>query len=115
MELDGDTVYWISGFGTDAAANATAFNNFFLASNGASGTPDIGVIIAPGAGVTTWTPVHLVIGPPPLAFSFAIDGSCPVFLPANLDIPMLSPVGIALLAGALGALALIAIARRRSG
>jgi uncharacterized repeat protein (TIGR01451 family) len=78
LQLNADTIYWISGYGTDAAANPAGFNNFFAASNGAAGTTANGVIIAPGAGVPDWTPADQVIGPPGLAFSFAIDGSCTI-------------------------------------
>jgi uncharacterized repeat protein (TIGR01451 family) len=85
LVLNGNTTYWISGFGADAAANAASFNNFFAASAGASGTSANGVIIAPGAGVAAWTRAELVIGGNPLAFSFAIDGSCRV-LDADLSV-----------------------------
>jgi uncharacterized repeat protein (TIGR01451 family) len=78
LQLNADTIYWISGYGADAAANPAGFNNFFAASNGAAGTTANGVIIAPGAGVPDWTPADQVIGPPGLAFSFAIDGSCTI-------------------------------------
>lgn len=87
LVLNGNTTYWISGFGADATANAAAFNNFFAASAGAAGTTANGVIIAPGAGVAAWTPVEAVIGGAPLAFSFAIDGSCRV-LDADLSITL---------------------------
>lgn len=88
LELDADTVYWISAFGATAASNASIFNNYFASSAGASGTTANGVVIAPEVGVLNWTPVENVIGPPPLAFSFAIDGECaepiPVMHPAAL-------------------------------
>ncbi len=71
-----NTRYWISGYGADADANPSGFNNFFAASDGAPDTTANGVIIAPGASVPNWTPVQAVIGAPPRAFSFAIDGSC---------------------------------------
>lgn len=76
LVLDANTRYWISGFGTNATANASAFRIFFAASDGAPETIDNGVVIAPGAGVTEWTAVDAVLGPPRLAFSFAIDGEC---------------------------------------
>lgn len=78
LQLSADTIYWLSGYGATAASNPAAFNNFFATSNGFGATTDNGVIIAPGAGVATWTPVPAVIGGPPLAFSFAIDGTCGV-------------------------------------
>ena len=74
--LNGDRTYWLSGFGTAAVANAAAFNNFFATSAGAAGSTDNAVLIAPGAGVPAWTPVQVVIGGSPLAFSFAVDGAC---------------------------------------
>jgi hypothetical protein len=115
LQLAGDTTYWISGYGGTAALNAAGFNNFFAASAGSGATTDNGVIIAPGAGVATWTPADVVLGPPALAFSFAIDGTCavlgnPPFTPA---VPTMSPLGIALLAGALMVLSLVVMARRR--
>lgn len=110
LTLAANTVYWISGYGATAASNAAGFNNFFAASNGSGVTPDNGVIIAPGAGVPNWTPVDLVIGPPPLAFSFAIDGVCQLLPPV---VPTLSPTGIALLVGALGLAAVVLLAVRR--
>lgn len=76
LVLQANTKYWISGYGIDAAANSGGFNNFFAASDGASGSSANGVVIAPNAGVTSWTAAEVVIGPPALAFSFAIDGSC---------------------------------------
>ena len=115
LQLNADTVYWISGYGATAALNAAGFNNFFASSAGAAATTDNGVIIAPAAGVATWTPVEQVIGPPALAFSFAIDGECFIeesgFDPA---IPTLSPLGIVLLAGCLGLASLLLIKRRRN-
>lgn len=118
LVLNGDTVYWISGFGTNAAANAAAFNNFFVASNGFGATTDNGVIIAPGAGVLNWTLVETVIGPPALAFSFAIDGACMTGGGGNgfdIEVPTLSPLGIGVLAGVLALLSVVVIARRRNG
>ena len=94
-QLAADTVYWISAFGVNGALNTAGFNNFFAASAGAAGTTANGVIIAPGAGVATWTLVDAVIGPPALAFSFAIDGECAVA--AGLPIPTLGGTGIALM------------------
>jgi len=76
LVLDANTRYWISGFGTDELANASSFRAFFAASDGAPETNANGVIIAPGAGVPDWTATDAVIGPPRLAFSFAIDGEC---------------------------------------
>ncbi|NJL29524.1 MAG: hypothetical protein HC897_17370 [Thermoanaerobaculia bacterium] len=118
LVLNGDTTYWISGFGTNAAANAATFNNFFAASMGATGTTDNGVIIAPGSGVTSWTPADQVIGPPALAFSFAIDGTCQVDMgpmtPNWHVVPTLDTVGLAVLAGVLGLLSVFVIARRRN-
>jgi hypothetical protein len=76
LQLNANTRYWLSGYGATAASNAAGFNNFFASSNGATGTTANGVIIAPGSGVADWTPVETVIGPPALAFSFAIDGVC---------------------------------------
>jgi hypothetical protein len=96
QQILADTKYWISGYGALAASNAAGFNNFFAASAGAAATTDNGVIIAPGAGVTAWTPADLVIGPPALAFSFAIDGSCFV-VPTAAEIPALDSIGLALL------------------
>lgn len=87
--------YWISAFGANGAANAGGFNNFFAASNGAPATLPNGVIIAPNAGVANWTPVEQVIGPPPLHFSFAIDGTCRVVV--QEEIPTLDTLGLTLL------------------
>ena len=104
IELTGGTKYWISGWGINAALNAAAFNNFFAASAGATGTTDNGMIIAPGAGVPAWVPASTVLGPPDLAFSFAIDGECITGGgPAggttfDVAVPTLSTLGIALLA-----------------
>ncbi|MEM7350860.1 MAG: hypothetical protein AAF657_08650 [Acidobacteriota bacterium] len=111
--LSGDTVYWLSAFGTDGAANPAGFNNFFAASNGAAGTTPNGVIIAPDAGVATWTAVDAVIGPPPLAFSFAIDGFCVAPETPTIDIPTLGQFGlVAMLLSLVGA-GLYRIRRRR--
>lgn len=74
--LNADTTYWISGFGVDGTANVFGFENSFMTSPGAPGTVPNGVIVAPDFGPPDWTPVHQVIFVPPLAFSFAIDGSC---------------------------------------
>jgi uncharacterized repeat protein (TIGR01451 family) len=89
LTLDGNTTYWISAYGSNAAANPSGFNNFFAASLGATGSTDNGVIIAPGAGVADWTPVETVLGPPALAFSFAVDGTCAV-LDADLSVAISS-------------------------
>lgn len=114
LVLDADTVYWISGYGANGAANPASFNNFFAASNGAVGTTANGMLIAPGAGVATWTPVEAVIGGSPLAFSFAIDGQCLEPTPSVLEIPTVSSIGLALLALLLVAGAWWALARRRA-
>lgn len=76
LTLSADTTYWVSGFGSDGAANGAGFNNYFAASEGALGSAANGVIVAPGAGVADWALVDAIIGPPALAFSFAIDGEC---------------------------------------
>ena len=76
LVLNGNTTYWLSGFGANSAANPSGFNNFFATSDGAPATTDNAVIIAPGAGVPNWTPVQQVIQGDPLAFSFAVDGTC---------------------------------------
>ncbi len=76
LMLNANTTYWISGYGVDGAANAAGFNAFFGASPGFAGTTANGSIIAPGAGFADWTPIGTAIGPPELAFSFAIDGEC---------------------------------------
>lgn len=118
LMLNADTIYWISGYGATAASNAAAFNNFYAASNGSGATTDNGVIIAPGAGVAVWTPVDQVLGPPPLAFSFAIDGACVTGGGGNgfdIEVPTLSPLGIGVLAGVLALLSVVVIARRRNG
>ncbi|MEM1183037.1 MAG: hypothetical protein AAGM22_32140 [Acidobacteriota bacterium] len=115
LQLNADTTYWVSGYGSDAAANGGGFNNFSAASNGAAGTTPNGQIIAPNSGVADWAPVESVIGGPPLAFSFAIDGECAVLsTPFDPNIPTLSPVGIGLMAGVLAILAVFVIARRRA-
>jgi len=109
MTLNANTRYWISAFGTDAAANAASFNNFFGASNGAGATTDNGVIIAPGAGVATWTPVETVIGPPALAFSFAIDGTCQA---AEQPVPANNHWALMALAGLLALVGVVLVGRR---
>ena len=106
--------YWISGFGADGAQNAGGFFNFFAASNGAMGTTPNGVIIAPGAGVPVWTPVDVVIGPPMLAFSFAIDGACAGPQTTILDVPTMNSWGLVLLALLLAGASLFFVARRRA-
>lgn len=113
LVLSGNTIYWISGFGTSAAANSTGFNNFFATSAGAMGTSPNGVIIAPDAGFPTWMPVQNVIGGGPLAYSFAIDGACIEDTGFDPAVPTLSPGGIALLAGLLALMSLAVMARRR--
>jgi len=102
--LDADTIYWLGPFGTDGAANAGAFNNFFATSVGAVGTVANGFIIAPAAGVPVWTPVDTVIGPPALHFSFAIDGFCLAPATPTIEIPTLGQFGLlAMLLSMLGA------------
>lgn len=103
--LDVNTVYWISSFGTDAVANETQFATFMAASNGAAGTTANGVIIAPGAGVADWTPVDAVIGPPALAFSFAVDGTCVIAEPEIVS--TLSTWNLILMTMLLGGLGLV--------
>lgn len=112
LTLNGNTTYWISGYGTDAALNAAAFNNFFAASNGSGATTDNGMIIAPGAGVATWTAADSVIGPPPLAFSFAIDGTCNVAVAAPHQPVPFTPGTWMLLLGAVGVLGAVVATRR---
>jgi hypothetical protein len=114
LQLSGDTTYWISAFGTDAAQNAVGFNNFFAASNGAPSTTPNGVIIAPDAGVASWTPADSVLGPPALAFSFAIDGSCAVLEPP-MAVPTVGATVLGALAGLAGLFGMAAIRRRRRG
>lgn len=118
LQLTGATKYWISGFGVNAALNSAGFNNFFAASAGATGTTDNGMLIAPGAGVTAWTPAHVVIGGVPLAFSFAVDGTCAVTggpgeLETTFDVavPTLSTIGIAVLSGLLALVAFVLLRR----
>ncbi|MEM7587116.1 MAG: hypothetical protein AAF560_27250 [Acidobacteriota bacterium] len=111
--LEGDTIYWTSAFGTDAAANAGGFNNFYAASDGAAGSVANSVIIAPDAGVPTWTPVDTVIGPPALHFSFAIDGFCIVEETPTIAIPTLNSWGLLLLVGMLAAASMFFMARTR--
>lgn len=110
MELNAGTIYWISSFGATASANAAGFNNFFAASNGLVGSTDNGVIIAPGAGVTAWTPADTVIGPPALAFSFAIDGACAAA--ANTEVPVNNRWALMSLAGLLALAGLVLVRRR---
>lgn len=112
LVLQADTVYWISGYGATAASNPSGFNNFFAASNGSGATTDNGVIIAPGAGVAAWTPVEAVIGPPALAFSFAIDGTCRAgAVEPHQPVPF-SPQSWLFLFGAIGLLGGLAAWRR---
>ena len=110
LVLNGNTPYWISGYGATAASNAGGFNNFFASSNGAGASTDNGVIIAPGAGVANWTAASAVIGPPDLAFSFAIDGTC-VALEPKVPVPF-TPSAWALLLAMVGLLGGIAAWRR---
>jgi hypothetical protein len=111
LVLDGGTRYWISGYGATAASNAGGFNNFFAASNGSGATTDNGVIIAPGAGVANWTPADTVIGPPALAFAFAIDGTCRAPDVPQVPVPF-SPGSWLFLLGVIGLLGGIYAARR---
>lgn len=111
LVLQADTVYWISGYGATAASNPSGFNNFFAASNGSGATTDNGVIIAPGAGVANWTPVETVIGGSPLAFSFAIDGTCRAAALPQQPVPF-SPQSWLFLLGAIGLLGGLAAWRR---
>lgn len=113
LQLNADTKYWISGFGATAASNPSSFNNFFAASAGAAATTDNGVIIAPGAGVAAWTPAEAVLGPPALAFSFAIDGACATTGATSFDVavPTLSTVGIAIMAALLAMVAFVVLRR----
>ena len=118
LQLTGGVKYWISGFGANAALNQGGFNNFFAASAGSGATPDNGVLIAPGAGITAWTDGGSVIGSGPLAFSFAIDGTCAVTggggefeTTFDVAVPTLSTVGIAVLAGLLALVAFVLLRR----
>ncbi len=112
LVLNGGTRYWISGYGATAAANAAGFNNFFAASNGSGATTDNGMIIAPGSGVANWTAADAVIGPPALAFSFAIDGTCRAALAPHAPVPF-SPGSWLLLLGVVGVLGGLYAARRQ--
>ena len=103
LVLNGGTRYWISGYGATAASNSGGFNNFFASSNGSGATTDTGVIIAPGAGVTNWTAADAVIGPPALAFAFAIDGTCRAPAAPQVPVPF-SPASWLFLLGAMGLL-----------
>lgn len=112
LQLNGGTKYWVSGFGTNAATNAAAFNNFFAASGGAAATVANGVTIAPGQGVPNWTLSGPLVGGADLFYSFAVDGTCAVGggpgggqTTFDVAVPTLSTVGIALMAAllALGA------------
>lgn len=107
LVLDGNTPYWISGYGATAASNAAGFNNFFASSNGAGASTDNGMIIAPGAGVANWTAASAVIGPPDLAFSFAIDGTCLAIAEPKVPVPFTPSAWVLLLAmiGLLGGVA----------
>ncbi len=111
--LNGDTIYWVAPFGTDGAANAGGFNNFFASSLGAAGTVANSQIIAPDAGVPVWTAVDAVIGPPALAFSFAIDGFCLAPETPTIAIPTLNSWGLLLLIGLLAAVSMFFLARTR--
>ena len=109
--LDADTVYWLSGYGTDAVANATAINNFFTVADGAASTTANGVFIGPFFGYADWQPAENVTTiPEPVAFSFAVDGACEA-TPVT-EVPVQSRHGIAVLVGLLAALGLWTLARR---
>lgn len=114
LQINADTKYWISGFGATAAANAATFNNFFAASAGAAATTPNAVIIAPGAGVASWTPVQLVIGGNPLAFSFAIDGACFVQQVNVIEVPTVGTIGLVALFLLLTASGFFLLRRARS-
>lgn len=114
LTLAADTVYWISGYGGTAASNAGGFNNFFAVSAGSGATTDNGVIIAPGSGVASWTPAEVVIGGPPLAFSFAIDGTCAGSgggTTFDVAVPTLSEIGLGALIAALALVGFFLIRR----
>lgn len=122
LTLQADTVYWISGFGSNAATNPAGFNNFFAASDGAPGTTANGMLIAPGAGVPNWTLAGPVIGQPDLAFSFAIDGEChveegepepqPTLEPVFAQVPANGNYSLALLSLLLGTAAWFGLKRK---
>ena len=99
LSLRADVTYWLSAFGTDDTSNTEAFNNFFAVSNGAPGTLDNGVVIAPSADVMVWTRIEDVLGPPARAFSFAVAGSCGA--PVTLEVPALSARHLLIFAAAL--------------
>ncbi|MGA7297252.1 MAG: hypothetical protein WBW92_07055 [Rhodanobacteraceae bacterium] len=113
LQLNADTVYWVSGYGADANTNSAGFNNFFAASNGAAGTTANGVTIAPDAGAPTWTDSGSLISSAPLAYSFAIDGTCaaPAIAP-SANVPTLGKSALLLL-GLLSGLAALVMMRRR--
>ncbi len=112
LSLRADIPYWISSFGTDVTTNGDAFYNFFAVSNGAEGTEDNGVVIAPVAEVDIWTPIDDVLGPPARAFSFAIAGSCGAA--QTLEVPSLGVGGMLVLTSLLAGLSLAVINRGRS-
>jgi len=111
LSVAADTRFWLSGYGTNAAANAAGFNNFFAASAGASGTTDNGVIIAPGAGVADWTAAEAVIGGNPLAFSFAIDGVCSAPLGPPRPVPASNSWALVLAGLMLGLIGVVSVRR----
>ncbi len=111
--LDGDTIYWTAAFGTDGAANAGGFNNFYAASNGAVGTTPNAQIFSPDFGIPTWVAVETVIGGPALAYSFAIDGFCLAPETPTIAIPTLNSWGLLLLIGLLAAVSMFFLARTR--
>lgn len=118
IQLTGGVKYWISGFGANGAANPAGFNNFFAASAGAAATLPNGVVIAPGAGVASWTRAELITGEAPLHFSFAIDGTCAEIVGGgelettfDVAVPTLSTIGIAVLSGLLALVAFVMLRR----
>jgi hypothetical protein len=111
LVLNGGTRYWISGYGATAASNETLFNNFFAASAGSGATIDNGMIIAPGAGVANWTAADAVLGPPALAFAFAIDGTCRAPAVPQTPVPF-SPVSWLFLLAVVGVLGALYAGRR---
>jgi len=76
LQLSTDTIYWISGYGADGEQNSDEFYNYFAASDGAPDSVANGVLISPDFEIPVWTPTEEAIDSPPMAFSFAIDGTC---------------------------------------
>ena len=100
LTLDGGTVYWLSLYGTDAAANTDGFSQFFLPSDGAPGTSANAVGIIPDGIAPTWTPLEDTDLGSSQHYSFAIDGVCAPTPPTA--IPTLS-------AGSLSAFAVLLV------